>query len=170
MSRRRKGIQPPDIPGGEADKALGMERVARAANPIWTAQMTAHSLTTALRYRRFTTDTVYHIARRAGMMVETHDHRALGPIIAEMASNGWIVKADCAPRMSDRRTLHRSPLTVWVSQICPENAPDAPSVAPAPVPNGTITVKIKADEELWLDVVEDADLLEMAEALEEEPV
>ncbi len=165
--RHKKGIPPPDIPGGEAEKAKGMDRAARAANPAWMAQMAAHSLTTALRYRKFTTDTVYHIARRAGMTVETHEHRALGPIIAHMAAQEWIVKADCAPVMSDRRSLHRSPLTVWVSQVCHENAPDAPSVAPAPVPNGTITAKVKPDEALWLDIVEDALEEATVDALEE---
>jgi len=98
-------------------KQEGMARSEANAEPTWADHMLAFVQEIARTHRLFTADDVFELAYEAGVYDGTHDRRAFGPVMLRAAKAGWCQKADCAPRNSNRRSLHGSPRAVWQSLI-----------------------------------------------------
>jgi hypothetical protein len=98
---------------GERLKRLGMARVERHADPEWLKAADECVKLVAGLGADFTTDDVYELMEIRYPFVSTHDDRAMGPVIKNVAKQGWIEKAPVMPVKSRRRTLHASPITVW---------------------------------------------------------
>lgn len=92
----------------------GMARAINHANPDWAREAYLALFKTAHHFEFFTSDLVVKIIPDT---VNTHEWRAMGPIMRAGQTMGWIEKANILAIPSDRNTLHRSPLTVWHSLI-----------------------------------------------------
>lgn len=96
----------------------GMRLVDEHADELWKRDMTALLREVLETLPIFTTDDVFDLARAKGVTSTTRDRRALGPIVMRAAKAGLCAKVNCAPRPSNRKELHASPLSVWRSLIC----------------------------------------------------
>lgn len=96
-----------DEAGRARDEALA--RVGDHADPAWTA--TARRIVLAISAGgEFTTDDVWTGLESAG--VATHEPRALGAVIRQLAGEGAIGKAGTY-RPSTRAACHARPIAVW---------------------------------------------------------
>ena len=98
-------------------KKEGMERVDKHASEAWKKLMYRLIVTAARTKPQFTSDDIFDLFFMLGERPETHDYRALGPVMREAAKNNICVKANVAPINSSRRSLHASPRTVWISLL-----------------------------------------------------
>jgi hypothetical protein len=110
--RRREGRRE-----GRRLRDESMARVDAHADEAWKRQMTIYLREVCATKLHFTSDDVFDLAVERGLPAETHDRRAFGPIQVRAAKEGLCVKEDCAPRNSNRASLHASPLTVWRSLV-----------------------------------------------------
>ena len=101
----------------EAAKREGMGRVEDNASEQWKALMYSLIIQVARTHQFFTSDHVFDLFYALGNRPETHDYRALGPVMLSAAKHGVCRKADRAPINSRRRSLHASPRSVWRSLI-----------------------------------------------------
>lgn len=90
-------------------KHEAMERVEEHADDEWKDAAYKAVLLAANVYENFTSDDVMELIPPE---VETHEHRALGPVMLRAAKAGLIVKTGMV-RNSDRRSRHAAPLTIW---------------------------------------------------------
>jgi hypothetical protein len=97
------------------DEAI--DRVDEHADEDWKSQMYHCAVRVAQQLPFFTTDEVYLMAARIGITAETHEHRALGPVMLALARQDLIRKALMPPRLSIRQSRHAAPLQVWESLI-----------------------------------------------------
>jgi|GEM_PF-966937 len=93
----------------DAAKKEGMERVAVHANPLWMDLAYNAIRIAAESLEDFTSDDVMDFIPEE---YDTHERRALGPVMLKAARNGLIVKTGMV-RNSKRRSLHASPRQVW---------------------------------------------------------
>ena len=119
--RMRYVPQPPPSPAIAAKQAA-MAQVEENADEEWRRCMLLAVKYAAERHRQFTSDDVFDAFHELGFTAETHEPRALGPVMIEAAKNGWCRKANCAPWPSRRMSLHASPRAVWDSLIYREAA------------------------------------------------
>lgn len=99
---------------GKAGKAEGMGRAERHANPAWMLAAEQAVLEAA---RELSTITADDVMRRIPPDVDTHEKRALGPVMMKAAKAGIIEKAIALPRNSTRPNQHSAPITVWKSNV-----------------------------------------------------
>jgi len=113
---------PPDLfewSGAGDAKRDGMERVAEHADSAWKLAMETAVIATARQMPRFTADDCFvTLYRQNPTPPETHDRRALGPIMLAAAKAGICRKDDATPWIpTRRRSRHAAPLQVWRSLI-----------------------------------------------------
>lgn len=87
-----------------------MARAERNAAPYFN--VVAERIVRLLSREReeFTTDAVWHVLERIG--VDTHEHRALGPVMMKLSRRGVIEKTG-RQSQSIRKECNARPLTVW---------------------------------------------------------
>ena len=108
-----------DSDAAKTAKQDGMGQVAANADERWKLAMEAALIATARRLSQFTADDVFITLYRSNPYPpETHDRRALGPIMLAAAKSGICRKADDVPWVpTQRRSRHAAPLQVWRSLI-----------------------------------------------------
>ncbi len=106
-----------DAAAARAAKKEAMARVEANAEQSWSDRMLEMVRLTALQKLYFTADDVFELAVNRGIPYGKREMRAFGPVMLRAAKAGYCIKADCAPRNSNRKTLHASPRTVWESLI-----------------------------------------------------
>jgi hypothetical protein len=100
-------------------KRAGMAQVEANANSLWIEFMVDLVWDVCRVKAMFTVDDVYdlYFAIPAHRRPDTHEHRAMGPVMNRAAKEGLCVKAALPGVPSRRRSLHASPRTVWLSCI-----------------------------------------------------
>jgi hypothetical protein len=104
------------LAAARAAKQEAMERVDGNANPAWSIEMLALVTEVALAKPYFTSDDVFELALERNLPT-THEPRAFGPVMMKAAKQGICAKANVAPKISRRASLHGSPRAVWESLI-----------------------------------------------------
>ena len=99
---------------GDAGKKDGMSRADRHANAAWKYAADVATLEAALDLQELTADDV---VQRMDPTVDTHEWRALGPVLTRAAKAGWIEKANGKTKNCERANCHSAPLTVWRSLV-----------------------------------------------------
>ena len=104
----------------ERAKKAAMDQVEANANELWIEYMLDLVWDVCKVRLYFTTDDVYDLyyAVPEGKRPQTHEHRAMGPVMARAARERLCEKANVPAVPSRRRSLHASPITVWHSLIC----------------------------------------------------
>jgi hypothetical protein len=101
---------------GSAGKRDGMDRAERNADQHWWACMLESGREVALRKQYFSTDDIVAYCREHHPNATTHEHRAMGPLMRELARMEVCVQTqDWAP--SSQGQNHSRPLRVWWSLI-----------------------------------------------------
>ena len=95
-------------------KQQGMSNADFGADPEWKMAALSAVVAAARVLRHLTSDDV---VERIPKGVDTPDWRALGPVMADAARAGVIVKSNMPSRNSIRRKVHAHPCTVWESLI-----------------------------------------------------
>jgi hypothetical protein len=101
---------------GSDGKREGMARAERSADPYWWSCMLESGREIALRKPYFFTDDVVGWCKEHHPNATTHEQRAIGPLMREMAR-----REICEPTQdwvqSSQRQNHRRPMQVWWSLI-----------------------------------------------------
>jgi len=100
-------------------KALSMEQVEKAANEEWKELMYDIIWAVADKTEFFTTDDVciYYRALPEEGRPDTHEWKALGPIMRNAATLGYIERTDYFRKSTDGARRHNAPLQIWHSLI-----------------------------------------------------
>lgn len=104
-----------DPAGGALDREDAIARVRRAANPEWWRWMYARVIEVARRKPVFTTDDIERL-RQERDGPQTHENRALGPLMREASKQG-VCATIPAWWPSSQRVNHRRPQQIWRSLI-----------------------------------------------------
>jgi hypothetical protein len=104
-----------DPEGGERAKQLGMDRAERAANPEWRVFMEAAVVSVARNKRLFFCDDIEAVRMELNGP-ETHENRALGPLMLWAMREGVCERTDDFA-LSARASRHRAPCRIWRSLI-----------------------------------------------------
>jgi hypothetical protein len=99
-------------------KADAMELVEIHADEQWKEDMDRCAIDVASGRPYFTSDDVAKLAIERGQWDNTHEKRALGPVMMRAAKLGICRKANVPPVNSARKSRHAAPLSVWESLIC----------------------------------------------------
>jgi hypothetical protein len=92
----------------------GIRRADDHANPTWR-EIALLAVKTAAKSKGYlTTDDVWQRIRLTEY--QTHEKRALGPVMRAAQKRGWIVPLD-EWELSKRPECHRRPCRVWVSRL-----------------------------------------------------
>jgi hypothetical protein len=101
---------------GSAGKREGMDRAERHADPHWWAAMLESGKEVALRKPFFFTDDIVKYCSEHHPNATTHEHRAIGPLMRELAR-----MEVCEPTQdwvpSSQKQNHKRPMQVWWSLI-----------------------------------------------------
>jgi hypothetical protein len=103
-------------PGDRAKKA-GMDAAEWAANEEWKAAMAICVYQIAKEQPFLTTDPVFERKKLLFPDVDTHNRRAMGPVMSAAARAGWIELTDLPHVKTNRPSNHSRPLAVWKSLI-----------------------------------------------------
>lgn len=103
-----------DLLGSLSDAEDAIAQAGANANPSWKQAALEAVRKVALRLPAFTTDPIW---AELGGFPNTHDSRAMGYIIRQAVSLGYIENTGRTERTS-RRSNHARPLTVWKSLLC----------------------------------------------------
>jgi hypothetical protein len=108
-----------NISPAEKAKRSGMQQVEENANELWIEFMVDLVWDVCRERKQFTSDDVYDLyyAVPEDKRPETHEHRAMGPVMNRAAREGLCEKANLPAIPSRRASLHASPRTVWNSLI-----------------------------------------------------
>lgn len=96
------------------DEALA--RVEAHADPEWKATALAVVEHLARTRDEMTTDDVWHVLDARGVTF-THEPRALGAVMKQAASFGWISRTE-RTRRSERVVRHAGDVRVWRCLLC----------------------------------------------------
>jgi hypothetical protein len=105
-----------DEPAARLAKKIGMERVLAAANEVWIEFMGSLVWDVCESGREiFNTDDVYdlYFAVPEEDRPDTHEHRAMGPVMTRAMRGGLIKLANLPGVKSRRPSLHNSPIQQW---------------------------------------------------------
>lgn len=105
------------FPEADEAKEKAIKQAESGAEPLWKKDALAAVGQIASRYELFTADHVWWKLGERGHL--TQDPRALGAIMRNAASNGWIRATD-AYQPSSRIENHRRPVRIWKSLIVGE--------------------------------------------------
>lgn len=94
-------------------KERAIARAGRHASDQWKEAAFEAVRAAALRHPDLTVDDVHPF-----LSEQTHDLRALGPVMLRAAREGVIERAKGEYRISERPETHARPLAVWRSLIC----------------------------------------------------
>jgi hypothetical protein len=101
---------------GSDGKREGMDRAERHADPYWWSCMLESGREVALRMAYFNTDNVVRHCREHHPNATTHEPRAIGPLMRELARLGVCERtADTAD--STQAQNHKRPMRTWWSLI-----------------------------------------------------
>src|SRR5215471_15159085 len=109
-------MPPSDDDAGEAGKRDGMERAERHADEHWVRCMKEAGKIVALGKPFFTSDDVVDLCAKMHPNASTHEGRATGPIMGNMARQEWCVQTQDFVR-SRRKSCHATPRVVYFSLI-----------------------------------------------------
>jgi hypothetical protein len=84
---------------------------------VWAAQAT---YICARQYTQFTVDDVWQTLEDIWPDSDTHEHRAMGPVMRRAQREGWI-KATAKWQDSKRKSRNRGPVRVWLSNLGKED-------------------------------------------------
>lgn len=98
---------------GAIGKAEGMARVAEHAEPGFMAVANAALRSSALAMPYLTSNDVWD---RIPAGIETHENRAMGPIMQEGARAGWIVATKDYVK-TRRPSRNQAPVMIWRSLL-----------------------------------------------------
>jgi len=103
----------------ERAKRHGMSQVEKHANQLWMDLMVYLVWEVCLARPVFNADDVYDLyqAIPESRRPDTHEHRAMGPVMLIAAKEGLCKKANVPGVPSRRPSLHASPRTVWLSCV-----------------------------------------------------
>ena len=96
-----------------------LEKVESNADPEWKAAALEAVRSCAKNMPEFTTDQVWRILARTDY--GTHEPRAMGAIMRQAVSLGWVKPTD-QYRTSERPECHKRPVKVWYSNLWKEAA------------------------------------------------
>jgi len=108
---------PADI--ARLSKTLAMDQVEEAANEAWKEYMYDRIWDAACVIEFLTTDDVVQRYRDAldNVKPDTHDWRALGPVMRNAAKLGYIERTEYFRKSTDGARRHHAPLQIWRSLI-----------------------------------------------------
>jgi len=98
-----------------------MRQAEEHAQEVWRDAAMDAIWETAKIYHRFIVDQVWTFMPDR---VQTHEKRAMGPMMVKAVKEGWIAQTD-EYRLSERVASHRNPRRVWQSLIHSEGAHNA---------------------------------------------
>lgn len=124
-----KPTEPPDprqadLFAAKAARDASMEQAEANADVLWRLAAFDAIVAVAREQPFLTTDHVVERMRPGG--AQTHEWRALGPIMLRAAREGVIKKSGLPSVLCRRRSRHAAPITVWRSLLY-EGGADAPS-------------------------------------------
>jgi hypothetical protein len=102
-----------DVAMAETERDRALRRVERAADPDWTRHVERVVARIAQRLPTFSTDEVWAALDES---YSTHEPRALGAIMVDMARRGIIAPTDRTVK-SRRPECHRRDVRVWRSRL-----------------------------------------------------
>jgi hypothetical protein len=111
-----------DFGAAEQARDRSLEQVEDHANHEWKDAALEAVYQTAREQPYLIVDDVW---RRMTLEVETHDLRAMGPVMLRAASLGYIAPTQ-RYELSERVSAHRNPRRVWESLIWPGRSDDPP--------------------------------------------
>lgn len=113
-------FQAPPADPGELGKAMGMGQVWE--NAADSFRLAALDVIRAAAQRRpeISANDLWEGLRELG--VTTHDNRASGPVMAQAARNGWIVRTERTIKTT-RASRHKGDVRVWQSLLYRLDAP-----------------------------------------------
>ena len=97
-------------------KRDGMGRAERHADPHWWQCMLQCGKLVAERKPYFITDDIEFLRRKLHPNATTHEHRAVGPLMAALARLDYCEATDDWVE-SQQLTNHSRPMRVWLSKI-----------------------------------------------------
>jgi hypothetical protein len=97
-------------------KRDGMDRAERHADPHWWQCMLECGKIVAERKPYFNTDDIVQLRQRLHPNATTHEHRAIGPLMAALARLGYCERTDDWVE-SQQSSCHSRPMRVWFSMI-----------------------------------------------------
>ena len=104
----------PTIAAGPELRDEAIDQVEENADPSWVEAATRIAEDLAVECREFTTDAVWERLDQLG--VETHEPRAMGSIMRDLARRGIVTNSGRVEK-STRPECHARPCAVWVSSI-----------------------------------------------------
>jgi len=104
---------PFNFAAGEAARDAALEQVEGAADREWKDEALEAVYKTALQMPSFIVDEVWG---RLADGVDTHDLRAMGPVMKKAQSMGYIIPTE-RYQLTARASSHRSPRRIWESNI-----------------------------------------------------
>jgi hypothetical protein len=115
---------------GAAARDAAVKQVAEHTNPMWRTMALQAAYIVARTQREFTSDDVWLMLGERWPNIDTHEHRAMGPIMSEAMNRGW---SDITNRYvpSVRASKHRGPSRVWKSKLTQRTLHEAVSIAHA---------------------------------------
>ena len=112
--------------GGEIGKREGMRRAYQHADPHWVQCMFECGKRVCENQPWFTSETVVLLCAELHPNASTHEKRAIGHILLQMAKWGWCEKTDETSE-ARRAVSHKNPKRVWWSLLY-----KGPQVRPKP--------------------------------------
>lgn len=109
-----------DFEAARSAKQQAMAQVEENADEAWKRIMYGLVVMVARHRPRFTSDDVFEAYYATSQTAQTHEPRALGPLMTRAAKAGVCRLADCRPVNSRRASRHSAPLSVWDSLIFEE--------------------------------------------------
>ena len=104
----------------ETEDAIEQARINADQNwMVWALQA---AYMTATHRDQFTADDVWVTLQRWKPDSDTHERRAMGPILREAARRGWIASTGTYAT-SRRRSRHCGPVLLWKSTITADSEP-----------------------------------------------
>lgn len=115
--KRKKPFKKPiqfSLFASRAARDAGMEQVEENAQERWKRIALGAAHHVALHKDFFTVDDVQEVLQTKD--VETHDGRAMGPVMLEARRRGWIESTRTTVQTTQKH-CHASPTTLWRSRL-----------------------------------------------------